>query len=81
MKLQLPDEDLEFQIARLELSPGDALVAQVDRPITDEAASRIRAAIERVIPKTKVLVIPPGMVLTVVGKADVKKLESAGGKG
>lgn len=79
--MKLPEEDLEFQIAKLELSPGDALVARVDRPIAEEAANRLRAALERMLPKTKVLIIPPGIELSVVGKADAKKLEAAGGKG
>lgn len=77
--MKLPEEDLEFQVAKLVLGPGDALVARVDRPITADAAARLQVAIERALPKTRVLVIPPGIDLTVVSKADAKKLE--GGKG
>lgn len=72
--MKLPEEEFEFHVARLELGPGDALVVRVDRPIGDDAAARLRLAIERALPKTKVVVIPPGIELTVVSKGDAKKL-------
>lgn len=73
--MKSPEDEFEFKIARLSLGLGDALVAQSDRPIATEAASRLRAAIERVLPKTKVLIIPHDVTLTVASKAEVKKLE------
>lgn len=73
--MNLPEENVEFEIAKLELAPGDAIVARVDRPITSDAAARLQASLERAIPRTKVIVIPPGIELTVVSKADAKKLE------
>jgi hypothetical protein len=74
--MTLPEEDLEFQIAKLTLVPGDAIVARVDRPITSEASARLQAALERAIPRTKVVVISPGVDLTVVSKVEAKKLEA-----
>lgn len=74
--MKLPEEEFEFHVARLELAPGDALVARVDRIISADASARLRLAIESALPKTKVLVISPGTDLTVVSKVEAKKMES-----
>ncbi len=78
MTLKLPEEDVEFQIARLELRPGDVLVARAMRPMTSEASQRIKAALERALPiGTKVLVIDAGLDLSVASKSDAKRLANS----
>jgi hypothetical protein len=75
MTLKLPEEDVEFQIAKLDMRQGDVLVARAMRIIPSEAAARIRAYLERAMPGTKVVVIDGSLELSVVSKADAKKLE------
>ena len=76
MSLKLPEDEIEFQIARLEMRPGDALVARVTRIVPSEAMSRIRAYLERCLPGTKVLVIDSSLELSVITKAEAKRLSS-----
>lgn len=75
--LKLPEEDVEFQIAKLDMRQGDVLVARATRIIPSEAAARIRVYLERSLPGTKVVVIDGGLELSVVSKTDAKKLEGA----
>ncbi len=75
MKLKLPEEEIEFEIARLEMKPGDILAARVTHIVPSEAVARIRAYLERALPGTKVLVIDATLDLSVVSKAEAKKLE------
>lgn len=77
--LNLPEEDhLKFEIAKLDLRPGDVLVARALAHLPSEAAGRIRAYIARELPGTKVLVIDAGLELSVVSKSEGKRLASAG---
>lgn len=75
--LKMPEEELSFEIARLEMKPGDVLVVRPQRPVPAEAAMRIQSYVARALPNTKILVIDPGMELSVVTKAEGKRL--AGG--
>lgn len=78
--LRLPEEDLKFEIARLELKPGDVLAVRPQRPLHSEAAARVRAVVQREVPGIKVLVIDPGTELSVVSKADAKRLAKDTGR-
>jgi hypothetical protein len=64
--LTLPEEDLPFQIAKLEMKPGDVLVLRPTRPIVSEAASRLHAYVSRAFPDRKILVIGSDVDLSVV---------------
>lgn len=78
MPLRLPEDEIEFHIARLEMKPGDVLVARTVRVVPSEAASRLRAYMERALPGTKVLVIMPEIELSVVSKSEAKRLAQVG---
>lgn len=75
-RLKLPEEEIEFEIAKLELRPGDVLVARLTRIVPSEALARLRAFLARELPDTKVLVIDAQVDLSIVSKAEAKKLES-----
>lgn len=75
MTLKLPDQDIEFQIARLELRPGDVLIARAAHIISTAAATRLRAYLERALPGTKVVVIDAELELSVATKSDAKRLQ------
>lgn len=72
--LKTPEDEIEFAIARLELKPGDVLVARTKRPLVAESVARLRAYLERCLSGTKVLIIDSELELSVVTKADGKRL-------
>lgn len=58
----------EFRIARLDLRPGDTLVAKVGPRLDDERSSELRAAIEQVVPSgVKVVVVSGDIDFFVLG--------------
>jgi hypothetical protein len=64
-------DDVEFQIAKLELGADDILVAQSARPITSVMAAELRAQLEhRLGLQGRVLVLDAGAALTVIAKTD-----------
>ncbi len=57
-EIELP----EYRIAKLQMEPGDTLVAKVDEDITLETAERLRAHLKaNVSQQIHVLVIGPGV--------------------
>lgn len=65
-------DDIEFNIAKLELGEDDFLAVRTAKPITSIAAAELRARLERQIGR-KVLIMDASFDLTVVSKADSKK--------
>lgn len=72
-KLALPEEELQFEIARLEMRPGDTLVARPTRPLASEAVSRLHAYLSRALPETRVVVVDAAVELSVVSKTMAKR--------
>lgn len=70
-------DDVEFQIAKLELGRRDVLVIRPEKPVTSVVAAELRAQLERRLDlQGRVLIIDPGVELAALGRADVKKLTS-----
>ena len=64
-------DDVEFQVAKLQLGPTDILAVCVARPITWVMATELRSRLERQLGLSgRVLVIEPGTELTVVTAID-----------
>ena len=64
-------EDVEFEVAKLELGPTAILAVRVATPITSVLAAEIRLRLERQLGLSgRVLVLEPGTELTVVTAAD-----------
>jgi hypothetical protein len=73
-------DDVEFEIARLELGPADILAVRVKKPITSVMATELRARLERQLNLTgRVLVLDPEMELTVVKDGAAKGGDKAAG--
>lgn len=57
----------EFQIAKLELKPGDVLVAKLDRDPTSEEVQRVRHFLMHLAPKdVKLGLLAPGCELIII---------------
>lgn len=67
-------DDVEFQIAKLALGPDDVLVARLNKPTSSVIAAELRAQLERRTGHDLVLVIDGTLDLSVLSKADAKKL-------
>jgi len=62
-----------MEIAKLSLRRGDVLVIKTDRPTSQQIAERIRAHVKPLLPvECSVLVIDPGIEISVLTKADIK---------
>lgn len=73
--INIPDQEhLQFEVAKLELRPGDVLVARAPRALHSVEAARLRSYLERGVPNTRILVVDCGLELTVVSKAEGKRL-------
>lgn len=68
-------DPLELRIGRLELEPGDVLV--VELPEGDDGKGKGQVFTHLVPPGVRVLLIPHGMSLSVLTKADLAKIEAA----
>lgn len=67
-------DDVEFQIAKLSLGPDDVLVARIGRPVSSVVTNELRAQLERRTGLDRVLVIDSAVDLSILSKADAKKL-------
>jgi hypothetical protein len=64
-------QDVEFEIAKLELGPTDILAVRVTKPVTSVLVAELRSRLERRLGLSgRVLVLEPGTELTVVTAAD-----------
>lgn len=62
-----------MEIGNLRLQAGDILVIKTDRVTTPEADKRIRNNLGPILPQgVKVLVINPGVELSVITKAEIE---------
>jgi hypothetical protein len=60
-------QDVEFEIAKLELGPTDILAVRVTKPVTSVLVAELRSRLERQLGLSgRVLVLEPGTELTVV---------------
>jgi hypothetical protein len=77
-------DDVEFQVAKLELGTNDILVVQSARPLTSVMAAELRAQLEhRLGFAGRVMAIEPGMKLSIVSKSSIAPVAEAksGGQG
>lgn len=60
-------DDLEFRIAKLEMKPGDVLVAKFDCKLGPDARNIVTGIIDDVVPKgTRYLILERGADLSVL---------------
>ncbi|MDB5358851.1 MAG: hypothetical protein JWO51_148 [Rhodospirillales bacterium] len=65
-------QDLQIQIARLELKPGDVLVISPTRQFTAEQAARCRNHVGTILNSSnRVMILDPGMDLTVLTREEI----------
>jgi hypothetical protein len=62
------DLKISGSIRKLSLTPKDALVISVDRPITFEVSERLKSHLQKVFPDNKVIVLGPELELSVAGE-------------
>lgn len=67
--VEIPDE-LEG-VRRLDLRPGDRCVLRVEQDVSQAEAQTMLAVWEEFAPGVKLLILPLGMTLTVIGKDEV----------
>jgi hypothetical protein len=61
----------EFQIAKLQLAPGDVLVVRCNQTVTQDIAMQVREYVKGHLPADiEVLVITPEIELSVVKKTE-----------
>lgn len=62
-----------FEIAALRLQPGDVLVVKTDRPVSADAAERIRKHLKSILPQgVSTLVINPDIQLSVLSRSEIE---------
>jgi hypothetical protein len=67
-------DDVEFQVARLELGPDDVLAVRLAKAVTSVIAAELRAQLERRLNLSgRVIVLDAGLELSVMTKADAKR--------
>jgi hypothetical protein len=67
-------DDVEFQVARLELGPDDVLVVRPTKSISAVMATELRAQLERRLNLPgRVAVLDAGLDLAVITKTDAKR--------
>jgi hypothetical protein len=72
------DLDIDFEIKRLRMLPGDILVIKLDRNPTEEVAAHLQRATKEALPRdTKIFVLTPGISLSVLSPQEARILETA----
>jgi hypothetical protein len=66
-------DDPQFQIARLELKPGDILVLKAPGFLPATAQARIKSDLERICPGVKCMVLEGGMELAVLTREEIEQ--------
>jgi hypothetical protein len=67
-------DDVEFQVARLELGPDDVLAVRPTKSISAVMATELRAQLERCLNLPgRVAVLDAGLDLAVITKTDAKR--------
>ena len=68
-----------FEIAKLQLAAGDVLVVRPSERVSTEVARHIREDVGAMVPTgVSVLVINPGVELSVLTKAEIERRADAG---
>jgi hypothetical protein len=67
-------KNIEFQIAKLELRPGDILVVKSARPLSAETAARLRQILEQAVGGHRCMVLESGLDLSILTIADLQAL-------
>ena len=71
-------DDVDFEIAKLQLGPEDILAVRPAKPLTSIVATELRARLEhRFNLVGRVMVLDAGLELSVLTKADAKRLVKA----
>ena len=67
-------DDVEFEVAKLELGPDDVLAVRSAKPLSSVTAVELRAQLQRRLNLFgRVLVLDAGLELSVMSKSDVKR--------
>jgi len=61
-----PEVTAEWEVAKLDLRPGDVIVFRVARNLTAEEADRIKTRCLLEFPENKCLVLAPGVDIEIV---------------
>lgn len=68
-------DDMEFQVAKLELGRRDVLVVRTERQLTSVMTAELRAQLERRLDlQGRVLIVDPAVELAVISRGEAKKL-------
>jgi hypothetical protein len=70
-------DDLEFEIARLDLQPGDILVARFKERLPLTAINHIRETFNRVVPNVKCLGLENGADLAILSATEIEARSTA----
>ena len=63
----MPNEITRFEIAKLELTPGDIVLIKTDMVLSREQAERLQKMVDDMVPRdVKVLVLSAGVTLEVL---------------
>jgi hypothetical protein len=65
--------DLEYQIARLQLRPGDVLVLKIAQYLPMEAMKRIKDDLDRLVPGIPAMVLDPNVDLSVLTREEIEQ--------
>lgn len=65
-------DELEFRIARLELRPGDILVAKAKIRLSVEQAERLRTILEPFVGERKVMVLDDSVDIAVLTREEIE---------
>jgi hypothetical protein len=61
-----------FEIAKLQLTPGDVLVVKTDRPMSQDATERTRKHLTGILPQgVKTMIIDRGVDLSILTKTEI----------
>jgi hypothetical protein len=66
--------NLEYQIARLELRPGDILVIKLAAKLSHHAIATIKSDLDRLMPEYRAIILDGGMDLSVLSRAQIDQL-------
>jgi len=69
-----PMDDLEYRLRKYKCEDGDVIVLETDRMLSEAAADRLQASMERVLPRARLLLLDGGTKISVLTDADIKKL-------
>jgi hypothetical protein len=66
----MTDDVTRFEIAKLELRPGDKVVIKTDLFLTKDQVERIKESWLRLVPDNEIIVITGGMTIEVLRRTE-----------